>query len=166
MENKQKILIVYYSLSGNTKFIAKAINEVIDADMEELKPEKELKVGKASTYFWGGAQVYMKKRPKLKSLKHELSNYDLIFIGTPVWAWNYSPPIRSYLYDLDLIGKKFAIWTSAGGPTEKAIKRLKARLEKAGAEVVGQIRFIEPLKNNTDEMKIKAQEWASSVKII
>jgi len=47
-----KILIVYYSLTGNTKFIAEALIDSIEADILELKPIKELKAD-SSTRFIG-----------------------------------------------------------------------------------------------------------------
>jgi len=58
-----KMLIVFYSLTGNTRFIAEAIAETINADVLELKPIKELKADSGMKYMWGGAQATMKKKP-------------------------------------------------------------------------------------------------------
>ncbi|MFX0059578.1 MAG: flavodoxin family protein, partial [Candidatus Heimdallarchaeota archaeon] len=92
-----RILIVYYSLTGHTKFIAETIKAAINADILALKPVKELKSDSSMKYMWGGAQATMKKKPKLEEFSIDPLAYDLIFLGTPVWAWTFTPPIRSFL---------------------------------------------------------------------
>ncbi|KKK44696.1 MAG: hypothetical protein Lokiarch_15860 [Candidatus Lokiarchaeum sp. GC14_75] len=60
-----KKLIVYYSLTGNTRFIAETLKDPIEADILELKPIKELNADSTSRFIWGGYQSTMKKKPKL-----------------------------------------------------------------------------------------------------
>ena len=57
-----KILIVYYSLTGNTQFIAEALRDSIEADILELKPIKELNPESGTKFMWGGFQSTMKKK--------------------------------------------------------------------------------------------------------
>ncbi|MFX1310455.1 MAG: flavodoxin family protein, partial [Promethearchaeota archaeon] len=87
----RKVLVVYYSLTGNTKMIAEAIAESIDSDILELKPVKELNAESGMKYFWGGFQATMKKKPKLEEFDINPLDYELIILGTPVWAWTISP---------------------------------------------------------------------------
>jgi len=104
MDNK--ILIVYYSLTGNTRFIAETLQEKLKADIQEIKPKKDIKPKGAMKYFWGGYKATMKQKPSLEPIEKDPNNYDVIIIGTPVWAWTIAPPIRSFLSKYDLSDKK------------------------------------------------------------
>lgn len=153
-----KVLVVYYSLTGNTKLIAETISDTINGDILELKPVKELSAEGSMKYVWGGYQASMKKKPKLKVFDTNPLEYDLIFLGIPVWAWRYSPPIRSFLSMIDLSGKKVALWTCSAGDGIKAMSRFKEALKKAN--IVGEIRFKEPKQHETEEAKEKVASWA------
>jgi len=153
----KKILIVYYSLTGNTQFIAEALRDSIDADILELKPIKELKAGSGTRFMWGGFQSTMKKTPELMDFDINPLEYDLVILGTPVWAWNISPPMRSFLSKFDLTGKNVALWMSHAGDGIKAMNRFKEILKNA--IIVDSITFQEPLKKDSDENKEKAIAW-------
>jgi len=156
-----KILIVYYSLTGNTKFIAEALRDTIEADILELKPIKELKANSSSRFMWGGYQSTMKKKPKLMEFDTNPLEYDLIILGTPVWAWNISPPMRSFLSKFDLTGKNVALWMCHAGDGVKAMERFKEALKNAN--IVESITFQQPLKKESDENKEKAIIWIKNV---
>ena len=81
-----KILIVYYSLEGNTKYVAEKIAEQTVAEVLRLEPEKAYPAGKVTKYLWGGRSAVMGDAPKLMSYEAELSDYEMIVFGTPVWA--------------------------------------------------------------------------------
>jgi len=156
-----KTLIVYYSLTGNTKFIAESIKEEIKADILAIKPKKELDPESSSRFFWGGYQSTMKKKPKLEPFDINPLDYDFIIIGTPVWAWNFSPPIRSFIKNYDLKGKNVALWSCSAGGTEKALNRLEENLKDVN--IVGKLNLIEPLNKNTEEAKQKAVDWSKQM---
>ena len=157
----KNILVVYYSLTGNTKMIAEAIAESIESDILELKPVKELKAEGGSKYFWGGYQATMKMKPKLKPIDLNPLDYDLIILGTPVWAWTYTPPIHSFLSKFDLTGKNMALWTCSQGDGIKAMNKLKKALKNAN--ILGEIRFKEPKKHNPESSKEEAIKWAEEI---
>jgi len=157
----KNVLVVYYSLTGNTKLIAEAIGESINAEILELKPVKELNAEGSSKYFWGGYQATMKIKPKLKSFEVNPLEYDLIILGTPVWAWTYSPPIHSFLSKFDLSEKNVALWTSSQGDGLRAMDKFKKALKKAN--ILGEIRFKEPKQNDPDRAKEKAIAWANEI---
>lgn len=156
-----EILVVYYSLTGNTKLIAEAIAEAINADTLALKPVKELNPESGMRFFWGGAQSTMKKKPKLKEFDINPIDYELIILGTPVWAWKFSPPIRSFLSKFDLSGKNIALWTCSAGDGVKAMSGFKEALKDAN--IIGEIRFKEPKQHRPDEAKEKAIAWAKKI---
>jgi len=157
-----KKIVVYYSLEGNTKFVAQKIAEAIGADLLELKPKKEIvKPHSLSKYFWGGKQVMMRERPELLPFVQNPQDYDVLFIGTPVWAWNYTPPINTFLADAKLTGKKIALFCSNGGAIGKTFENMEKEL--TGNKIVGKIDFKEPLKNNPQECEEKVKRWAIEI---
>ena len=156
-----KILVVYYSLTGNTRMIAEIIANTINSDILELKPIKELKAEGGMKYFWGGYQAIMKKKPKLNPFEINPLEYDLIFIGSPVWAWRHSSPIHSFLKKFDFSEKKVAIWMCFGGNTKKALVRFKKVLEKA--DILDEISFQEPLQKNPDNIKDETIKWVKNI---
>jgi len=156
-----KKLIVYYSLTGNTQFIAETLRDSIEADILELKPIKELNADSGTRFMWGGYQSTMKKKPKLMDFDINPLEYDLVILGTPVWAWNISPPMRSFLSKFDLTGKKVALWMCHAGDGVKAMIRFKEVLKSAN--IIDSISFQQPLKNDSDTNKEKAIAWIKSV---
>ena len=59
----KKILVVYYSLTGNTQFIAETIRDAIDSDLQIVKPVKDLNPNSGTRFLWGGMQATMKQKP-------------------------------------------------------------------------------------------------------
>ncbi len=157
----KKVLVVYYSLTGNTKLIAEEIAKSINSDILELKPVKELDADGGSKYFWGGYQATMKIKPKLKPFDINPLEYDLIILGTPVWAWTYTPPIHSFLSKFDLSGKHVALWTCSDGDGVRAMNKFKKALKNAN--ILGEIRFKAPKKQSTENSKKSAANWATDL---
>ncbi len=153
-----KCLVVYYSLTGNTRLIAEAISKELGADLIDLRPVKELKAGKFTTFMWGGAQAKMHQKPELQAYDTKVNEYNLIFLGTPVWAWTCSPPVRTFIENEKLVGKKVALWCCAGGDGIKGLARFQKELKQC--TVVGKIIFTEPLKNQPEDAVRRAKDWA------
>ena len=157
-----KTLVVYYSLEGNTKLIAQKIAEATGADLLELKLKKEtINPHSLSKYLWGGGQVVMKEKPELLPFEVDPNQYDLIFVGTPVWAWNFSPPINTFLANVKIADKKIALFCSHGGAMGKTFENMEKKL--SDNKIVGKIDFKEPLKNNPEECAEKAKRWAIEI---
>ena len=157
----QKILVVYYSLTGNNKYIAEIIKEKVNADILELKPTKELNPKGAMKFLWGGFQATMHKKPELEPINLDPLSYDIIFIGTPVWAWTISPPVRTFLSKYDFSGKNVALWISSGGGPGKTLNRFCDTLKDSN--ILGKIAFVDPLKNSPEEAKQKTIEWVTNL---
>jgi flavodoxin len=90
-----KTLIVFFSLTGNTRKIAQAISDELDGTLEEIQDTRN-RNGIAG-YLLSIMEALFKKRSKIQEVKHDPSAYDLVIIGTPVWAFNISSPVRTYL---------------------------------------------------------------------
>jgi len=153
-----KAIVIYYSFEGNTKLIAKEIAGAINAHLAEIKPEKEIESKGFMKYIWGGSQVMMKKRPKILPLDINIDNYDVIYIGTPIWAWTYAPPVGTFLDTYNISNKKIALFSSNEGQNGKTFSHFKEKLKNN--TFLGEIDFFAPLKSNKDESIRKARDWA------
>ena len=90
-----KTLVVFYSRSGTTRRVAQALSEALQCDLEEITEPKP------RTGFLGYIRSLLeatRKRPStITPKKHDVSSYALVVVGTPVWAWSLSSPVRAYL---------------------------------------------------------------------
>ena len=122
-----KKLIVYYSLEGNTEYAANRIKDRTGADLLKLVPKKAYHDKGFAKFFWGGKSAVMAEKPKLEAYEVNLSEYDQVIFGFPVWASNFTPPIRTFIEENKeaLKGKRFAAFAcQSGGGAEKALAKL------------------------------------------
>ena len=130
MPDGQRTLIVYYSLEGNTAYAASKISEHCGFDMLRLVPVKKYPDKGFRKFFWGGKSAVMAETPELEPYEFQAEKYGRIIIGFPVWAGNVTPPIRTFVRDNDLRGKKIAVFAcESGAGAEKAFEKLKAALK-------------------------------------
>ena len=123
--------IVYYSMCGNTGYIAGRLAERTGADLIQIEPKKAYPDKGASKFIWGGRSAMMSEAPPLKPYEFDGSRYDSIVFGFPVWASRVTPPIRSFINDnrQAIEGKSFAVLVcQAGNGGEKCINRLRELL--------------------------------------
>ncbi|MDR1575259.1 MAG: flavodoxin [Treponema sp.] len=151
-----KTAVVYYSFDGNCALVAEQIKAILNADLIRLQTKDEKKRGGFAKYFWGGAQVVMRKKPALKPYDFDAAAYDLIIIGAPVWAGSPAPPLETFLSAAKISGKKLALFLCHAGGRGKAMDKLKLLL--AGNTIAAETDFINPA-GNTGELKRKVEEW-------
>lgn len=126
-----KTLIVYYSLEGNTEYVARHIREVTGADLLKLVPKKAYHDKGFAKFFWGGKSAVMAEKPELEAYDVDLAAYERIIFGFPVWASNFTPPIRTFVEENKdrLKDKKLAAFAcQSGGGAEKALAKLAKTL--------------------------------------
>lgn len=92
-----KVLVVYYSKTGNTKMISNEISERLNADVEEIVDIKDRKG--YLNLLKSIKETISEKESGIHDLKYNPENYDLVIIGTPVWASRIAPPIITFLKD-------------------------------------------------------------------
>ncbi len=112
-------------------------------------------------YVWGGKAAMMKTKPELLAFENNPQDYDVLFIGTPVWAWTYTPPLNTFLSTCSLSNKKIALFCCHGGGKGKIFEKMQKALE--GNQILGEIDFRDPLKKNTDTNIQRAKEWAKDI---
>ena len=157
-----KTLVVFYSLEGNTKYISEIIAKELQADLLELKTKKVYPSAGFKKFVWGGKSVVFKEQPELTNKNIDLSAYENIVIGTPIWAGTYAAPLNTFVTQNKFSDKKVALFAcNAGGGAEKCFTKLKEALP--GNHFVGEVDFIDPLKNGKEESSEKAVQWAKSL---
>jgi len=157
-----KTLVAYYSLDGNTAFIAQIIAEKLGAELVRLEPVKPYPTKGFKKFFIGGMSAVCKAAPKLKNDNINTAAYDNIVLGSPVWAGTFAPPLNTLLKKQSIKGKKLAFFLCSGsGDAAKCLASLKTALE--GNTYVGEIDFAEPLKNGKEEAGHKAAVWAETL---
>lgn len=122
IKNNPSTLIVYYSYSGTTKRVAEHLQSITGGDLYEITLAKP----------YGGSDNDVSDRvfdernhnemPKLSGALPDVSKYDRILIGTPVWNDSMANPIMTFLEETDFSGKVVApFWTyiTSQGHTEK-----------------------------------------------
>ena len=100
------------------------------------------------------------KKAPLKPYTFDPSAYDLIIIGAPVWAGSPARPIRDFLAETGIKGKKIALFVCHGGGEGKALEQLKALLH--GNEITAKTSFIYPLKN-IETVKQQVADWVKGL---
>ena len=171
-----KSLVVYYTRTGNARFAAETIAAEIGADVEEIVDMKN-RSGKLA-YLTGGSDArrgrrssrgrresrggsaWRRKETEISSTKKSPADYDLLIVGTPVWASRPAPAVTTYLKKNNLAGKKVALFFTQAGKKPSAIDQTKALIPNS--ECVGVLTLIEPLKSKAESEK-QIVEWCKTL---
>ncbi len=100
-------LVVYYSRTGNNRTIAESIATKLSADIDEIVDKKN-RQGRLNWLLAGRDS----RAGKLTEIEYQKNpqDYDTIIIGSPIWASRPIPPLRTYLQEVDLQGKRVAFF--------------------------------------------------------
>ena len=107
------VLVAYYSRTNVTKLLAETIKDELDADIEEIIPKVNYdgKIG----YMRGGKDAISEKIIDLEALKYDVSEYDLVYLGVPVWAGKAANPMISYIKQNEGKFNDVKFFVTAGG---------------------------------------------------
>lgn len=131
-----KRIVLYYSLTNNTREAAEMIAEKLGAELVEIETKKPIPESQGKRFFIGGMQASFGMKPKLSECKVNLSEYDEIILGTPIWAGKNAPAINTLLADKRVRDKVTDVFTfSGGGDNDKCIEILKKKLPALRHEV-------------------------------
>ena len=151
-----KSAIVYYSYSGNTKQVAETLAEYLRAKGEvaclRIKPLDE-----PYNFFKQGARAFKRVRAKISEPTFDLSGYDLICLGSPVWAFGPAPAMNTYLDDCQGVANKEVIlfYTYGSGlGKERCADYMQELLTKKG--VTNLKRF------SVQQIRVKDKEYVLS----
>jgi flavodoxin len=114
-----KTLIIYYTRTGTTRRVAEELKTKLNADLEEIIDQKDRQgvVG----YIKGGKDAYQKNLTLIAEPKSDPSAYDLVVVGTPVWAGLMTPAVRTWLDRYKGRIKSLACFTTQGGAARQKV---------------------------------------------
>ena len=110
-----KVLVAYYSYSGNTKEVAEAIHKITGGDLFEIKAEGSYPDEYRAMTQQAKKEISNNFRPKLTTSVADMAQYDTIFIGSPNWWGTITPQVSSFLESYDLSGKTVIPFITHGG---------------------------------------------------
>lgn len=123
-----KVLVAYYSWSGNTKEVAEAIAEKTNGTLFRIETVKAYPEEYRATTEQAKKEINDGYRPELKDKVADIAQYDVIFIGSPNWWGTIAPAVSTFLSSYDLKGKKVIPFiTHGGGGVQNTVKDLTAQ---------------------------------------
>ena len=152
-----RTLVIYYSKSGNTKAVAERIAKAMDADIEEI-----VEAGKRGGNVRSALDAIFKRRPALKPFSRSLDDYDLVFIGTPIWRMNAVPAMHVFLSTQRWISKQVALFCTMGGMGDKRAFATMRRL-LGGARVIGELALDAPTLKDEEKAASRVSAWIAEV---
>ncbi|MBS1454065.1 MAG: flavodoxin [Lentisphaeria bacterium] len=141
-----RILIAYYSYSGNTRFAAEQIQKATGGELFEIKPVTPYPADYNACVDQAKKEIAAGVKPELAEKVKEFGKYEVIFVGTPNWWSTMAPPVLAFLSSYEFSGKTVIPFVTHGGggmarcetDMRKAVP--KAKFGKGGAFSGGSIR--------------------------
>ncbi|MDD4170333.1 MAG: flavodoxin [Desulfotomaculaceae bacterium] len=141
MSNK---LVAYFSASGITRNVAKALSEASNANLYEIKPQVpytkadldwEDKKSRSTIEMQDKAF-----RPAIADKNANVEAYDVIFVGFPIW-WYIAPSIiNTFLESYDFAGKTIILFATSGGSSfGETVANLKGSVDASATITEGKI---------------------------
>jgi len=128
----QKLLVLYYSETGTTKAVAEELQKQTGADIESIEAVEPYSGNFQETIQRGQREMQSGEYPALKALTKKIADYDIIFLGYPIWFGTYANPIVTLVKENDFAGKKIVPFCTFGsGGLNTSSDALRKALPKA-----------------------------------
>jgi hypothetical protein len=92
-----KVLVVFYSRTGNTRRLARLIARTMDAEIEEITDSTNRRG--LFGYLRSGNDGWFGRRAEILPARNDPRAFDLVIVGTPIWRVSVCSPVRTYLED-------------------------------------------------------------------
>ena len=112
--DSDKVLVVYFSHGGNTQKLAKEISDQVGGDFRRIEPVNAYPGGD-ELYDYTEQEQADDARPEIQDLNIDMSKYDTVFIGYPIWWYTYPQVILTFFDNYDLTGKTIVPFVTHGG---------------------------------------------------
>lgn len=144
-----KKLLIFYSLTGNGELVAKKLE---DSGYEVRQVIEKTKMPKS--FFWkvfiGGFRAGIHQKGKLINYNNDISGYDEIVIGSPIWNGQFPPAINAVLAKTNLNDKKIIFVLYSGSGEEPKVSKTIKKLFPSSSIIL----LKEPKKNNDELNKL------------
>ncbi|MCM8830096.1 MAG: NAD(P)H-dependent oxidoreductase [Candidatus Omnitrophica bacterium] len=132
-----KISIVYFSLSGRTKLLSQSLAEFLRAEgfSVMINPLKSPSTG---NFLKNCIDAFTKKKVKLEYIP-EIKHSDVVFLGSPVWVFDITPAMRTFLENVNLKNKRVFLYTTygSGRGKDRAMSNFSHIVELKGGMIIG-----------------------------
>ncbi len=114
-KHQSKILIVYYTRSGNTEIFANQIKKLVGGDLFRIEEVNKYPPSYQEVLKVSKVEIQNKIKPPIQETVENIEKYDIIFVGTPNWYGTMAPPVTTFLSLHDLSNKKIIPFATHGG---------------------------------------------------
>jgi flavodoxin len=128
--NLGRVLVIYYSWTGHTQDIAEQIAALTKGDTYRIQTQEEFK---SSPAFYARLKKELSNKiyPALAGNLPDVSNYDVVFVGAPVWWYTMATPMYSFLGQMDFKNKKVIPFSTQGSNPGTFLKDFTANAQNA-----------------------------------
>ena len=111
----KKVLVVYYSRSGNTREVANQIHQSVGGDIVEIQTVNPYPADYRETTALAKKELESGYKPPIKTKVANIGSYDIVFLGSPNWWGTIATPVMTFLSEHNLTGKAIAPFITHGG---------------------------------------------------
>jgi flavodoxin len=147
-----KTLIVYHSRSGFTRRVARSLAARLDADLDEIRIVQTL--DGPLGYVMCAIEALGGLAPALRPATKDPATYDMVVVGTPVWFWSLASPVRSWLEQHPLRGRRFAFFCTMGGSGASCV--FSTMKELAGGDPIATLALTDDEVDTSARAKVDA----------
>lgn len=124
--NGKKILVAYFSWSGNTKAVAEEIHKQVGGDIVEIVPATPYSETYSVTVAKAKTEQAANARPAINTKIADFDKYDVVFLGYPNWWGSFPMPVATFVETYKLDGKTVApFFTHGGGGEQRCLSDLQ-----------------------------------------
>ena len=128
----EKILIAYYSKTGNTKRAAEEIAKMTGGTLHRIVPQKTYPESYFATIAVAKWESLKGEKPALADKVEGIGGYDKILVGFPIWWFGCPQLIKTFMESYDFDGKKvYPFCTHGGSGPKNSTRDIKAICPKA-----------------------------------
>jgi len=161
-KDANKVLVIYYSLTGNTKSIAEKIRKKTGGDVLEIETVRTYPPEYSATTEEAKRELQTGDLPALKKNPPDMSSYDLILVGSPVWWYTVSTPVMSFLRQADFAGRKVSTFCTHEGRIGKFFPHFKEQAKNA--VVLEGLDLYKPRQARKGEVDKALDSWLSKLR--
>lgn len=161
-ESRQaKVLVMYFSLTGNTVPVAETIQKVTGGDLLRIETVRTYPIERPARTEVPKQELDSGVWPELKTTIPDMSQYDYILVGGPVWWYTVSTPLRSLLQNTDFAGKRVALFVTHDGGLGDYYKYFEENVRN-GVVLKG-LDLYRPFNDRPEVLEGKIRDWLSSL---
>lgn len=158
----RKVLVVYFSHTGNTRTIAGYIHDTIKSDLVEIETVDTYTDDYDTLLAQIRGEVATSYCPPITTKIEDIASYDVIFVGYPIWVETAAPPIRTFLTNHDLAGKTVVPFCTSGTSSAEASYQFVRNLCPQATVLEG----IQIRRGTYDTAYERVAEWLQKIGIV